>query len=108
MTLNDYESMAMRTKPVYKNFQEQVDNACLGLVGEVGEVVDIIKKWLYQGHILDKQRVAEELGDIMWYIALMANAIGISLNEIGHQNITKLLQRYPNGFEPAKSINRKS
>lgn len=56
MTLNDYQAMAMRTKPQYKDFKEQIDNACLGLVGEVGEVVDIVKKWLYQGHQLDRRR----------------------------------------------------
>lgn len=106
MTLNDYQAMAMRTKPIYRDFEQQVNNACLGLVGEVGEVVDLIKKWLYQGHQLDRRKISEELGDTMWYVALMADALGVSLNEVGHQNITKLLQRYPNGFEPAKSINR--
>ncbi|WP_026486821.1 nucleoside triphosphate pyrophosphohydrolase family protein [Caldanaerobius polysaccharolyticus] len=107
MTLNDYQVMAMRTKPEYKDFEEQIDNACLGLVGEVGEVVDVVKKWLYQGHQLDRRKVGEELGDILWYIALMADALGITMNDIGQQNIKKLLERYPNGFETNRSVHRK-
>ena len=79
----------------------------LGLAGESGEVADMIKKHLFQGHILDREHMARELGDIAWYIALGAELIGYDLESILQMNIEKLLERYPDGFDPERSIHRK-
>lgn len=79
----------------------------LGLSGEVGEVVDILKKSIFQGHPLDVRKVALELGDAMWYLALLAHSIGYNLDEVTKMNIEKLKNRYPNGFSTTDSLNRK-
>lgn len=105
-TPNDYQKAALRTA----NSEDPKDlilNGILGLCGETGELADIIKKHLFQGHNLDKLHAAKELGDICWYVAIEAKGLGFTLEEIMKINIEKLLERYPNGFEADKSINRK-
>lgn len=79
----------------------------MGLNGEAGEAMDILKKVLFQGHKLDREHVALELGDIAWYLALAADAIGYDLETIFQKNIDKLKARYPDGFETEKSQNRR-
>ena len=80
--------------------------ACLGLSGEAGEVQDLIKKWLFQESTLDVQHLKRELGDVLWYVARLCEAFNVDLDEIMEVNIEKLKQRYPNGFEPARSNHR--
>jgi len=81
--------------------------AALGLCGESGEVADLIKKHVEQGHPFKLAKIIEELGDVMFYIASMCNANNISLNEIMDVNVAKLQERYPAGFSTDASINRK-
>lgn len=78
----------------------------MGMNGEAGEASDILKKVLFQGHKLDREHMAKELGDVCWYIALAADAIGYTLEEVMQMNIDKLYARYPNGFETERSVNR--
>ena len=105
MTGNEYQRLAMVTAASLDNKQKQM-NAVLGLNGESGEVADIYKKATFQGHSLDKKHVAEEIGDVMWYCALMASGLGTDLNEIMENNINKLKARYPEGFSAERSVNR--
>ena len=102
MKINEYQRLAMRTA----SNEDGLLNGALGLCGEAGEVADIIKKHKFQGHELDKQEVAKELGDICWYIARICTEIGVSLEEVMQCNIEKLRKRYPNGFDADRSINR--
>lgn len=81
-------------------------NGVMGLCGESGEAIDIVKKYLPQGHELDKEHLAKELGDIAWYLAETATAIGFNLEDIFQMNIDKLKKRYPQGFNVDNSINR--
>lgn len=74
-------------------------NACLGLSGEVGEFNDIIKKWIFHEKDFDEEHAKKEMGDIMWYIAMMCHAFGWDLDEIMQMNIDKLKARYPDGFD---------
>lgn len=106
MNMNEYQELAGRTSNTTSQ-EDKIMNAALGLAGETGEVVDIIKKWKYQGHKLDHKKIAEELGDILWYIAEMADGLEVDLEAIAEFNVHKLRQRYPKGFEKEKSINRK-
>ena len=78
----------------------------MGLSGEAGEVCDYLKKVVFHGHPLDKQKLVEELGDVLWYIAALATYSGTTLDEIGEANIDKLQRRYPNGFTRKDSIGR--
>lgn len=103
LTAADYQKLAMRTA---SGKCYDLANAALGLAGEAGEVADLIKKHLYHDHRLDAVRVAEELGDLLWYIVLAANICGYSLSEVMAKNIDKLRKRYPEGFDPERSVHR--
>lgn len=107
ITANDYQRAAMRTASGmnYEN-HGMLMNGVLGLCGESGEVADLVKKGTFQGHELDKEHIAEELGDVSWYLAVAAHAIGYDLGDIFQMNIDKLAKRYPEGFSKERSLNR--
>lgn len=105
MNFNEYQELAQRTSST-KNYRDKVTNGVMGLNGESGECIDIVKKWEYQGHNLDIEKFCEELGDVLWYIAECASAVGLKLEDIAIKNIEKLKSRYPNGFSKDRSINR--
>lgn len=103
--LDEYQKLALRTANA-KDKKEMLTNGVMGLNGEAGEVIDIVKKHLFQGHELDKEKLLDELGDCLWYIAVTASAINKDLSEVANHNIDKLKKRYPEGFDSEKSINR--
>ena len=121
MNLLNYQNMAMRTNDgkdterlmkCHKRCNPSTDigaviNACMGLPGEVGETIDLIKKWMFGGHNLSYTELKEEISDVMWYLALMCYAFGFSLEEIAQININKLLERYPEGYSEHASQHRK-
>lgn len=107
MNFNTYQALANRTSK-FKD-QQRPDRllcACLGLAGETGEFVDLVKKILYHGHQQDTTVLAKELGDVLWYVAETASALGLSLDVIAGENIEKLKRRYPEGFSTEASVNR--
>ena len=108
MTINEYQTEALRTAAGmnHPNNDEILLNGVMGLAGESGECVDMMKKHLFQGHELDKEHMAKELGDVAWYIALSAYAMGYDLETILQMNVDKLRKRYPNGFEAERSLHR--
>lgn len=103
MTINEYQQKAMRTA---EEKGRTWSNVALGLCGESGEVADIVKKHLHQGHPMDREEFKKELGDVAWYLALGATVAGVTLEEVLQANIDKLMGRYPNGFDPERSLNR--
>ena len=107
MTINEYQKLAMTTQNPALSERAVLLNGVMGLCGESGEAIDIVKKWLAQGHELDKAHLAKELGDIAWYLAETATALGLTLEEILQANIDKLRARYPEGFSTEKSLHRK-
>ena len=106
MTVNEYQKLAMPTLNPELNKKDVLINGVMGLCGESGEAIDIVKKWLAQGHELDKQKLAKELGDIAWYLAETATALDMDLDEVFAANIEKLKKRYPEGFNTQRSIHR--
>jgi len=106
MTINEYQALAMTTLNPALSKKDVLINGVMGLCGEAGEAIDIVKKHLAQGHPLDKEKLAKELGDIAWYLAETAYALDIPLEDILQGNIDKLKKRYPEGFSSAASINR--
>lgn len=82
-------------------------NACLGLSGEVGELNDMIKKWIFHEKPFDENHAKKELGDVMWYVAMMCESFGWDLDEILQMNVDKLKARYPKGFDVELANNRK-
>ena len=103
MEINEYQELAMTTLNPQLNKKDVLINSVMGLCGESGEAIDIVKKWLAQGHALDKERLAKELGDIAWYLAEAATALDLPLEQIFQDNLEKLKKRYPNGFEANRS-----
>ena len=106
LTANDYQRMAMRTAVDYENDYDMLRNAVYGLNGESGEVIDILKKHEFQGHEMDYGKIMDEAGDVCWYIALLASALNVPLEEIMLRNVRKLMERYPDGFDKNRSIHR--
>lgn len=88
------------------NVRQASNLSILGMCGEAGECSDLFKKHRFQGHELDCEKQAEEVGDVLWYIAETASGLGLSLEEIATRNIAKLRARYPEGFDPERSIHR--
>lgn len=107
MTGSEYQKEALRTASgmIYDR-HGMLMNGALGLCGESGEVADIVKKATFQGHKLDEAHIAEELGDVAWYLAIAAHAIGYTLDDIFKMNVEKLRKRYPDGFEVERSVHR--
>ena len=106
MTINEYQKQAMTTLNPALDRKDVLINGVMGLCGESGEAIDIVKKWLAQGHELDREKLAKELGDIAWYLAETAWALDIPLEEILQANIDKLKKRYPQGFDSNRSVHR--
>ena len=106
MTGNEYQKLAMTTLNPALSKKDVLINGVMGLCGESGEAIDIVKKWLAQGHELDKKKLARELGDVAWYLAEAATALEIPLEDILAANIEKLKQRFPEGFSTEASVNR--
>lgn len=123
MTGEEYEKLAMRTNDgvahikimnklhelmdssVDYNFAEAI-NAALGMAGECGEVSDMIKKWIFHEAELDQEHLKKEVGDVLWYVALICDAFEWNLDDIMQMNIEKLKKRYPDGFDPDRSAHR--
>lgn len=107
MTVNEYQQQAMRTLNPELNQKDILVNSVMGLCGESGEAIDIVKKWLMQGHELDKEHLIKELGDVAWYLAEAATALDVPLEDVFQINLDKLDKRFPNGFDTDDSIHRK-
>lgn len=108
MDIDKYQKQAMSLINPKLKKEDVLINGVMGLCGESGEAIDIVKKWFAQGHELDKEHLAKELGDIAWYLAETATALDINLSDVLKANIEKLQKRYPNGFDKEKSIYRLS
>lgn len=102
-TLNRYQVEALRTAAPYESQELTLAVHALGIAGEAGEVADYLKKVVGHGHELDVPRVAKEIGDVLWYVALLADDIGLTLSDIATMNIDKLRSRYPDGFSTKDS-----
>ena len=96
----------MRTLNPALDKKDVLINGVMGLCGEAGEAIDLVKKHLAQGHTLDRDALIKELGDVAWYLAETAYALDVPLEEVLQGNIDKLKARYPQGFETSRSLER--
>ena len=106
LTANEYQRQAMTMLNPALSRKDVLINGVMGLCGESGEAIDIVKKHLHQGHPLDKEKLAKELGDVAWYLAETAWALDIPLEQILRGNLEKLRKRYPEGFDTERSMKR--
>lgn len=113
MDADDYQKLAARTLIDAPGFDIPdcdimiVWNA-IGVAGEAGELCDLVKKGIFHQHGLDVAKVRKEIGDCLWYLAGLCTKLGISLSQVMEENNAKLLDRYPDGFDPERSRNRKT
>ena len=106
MTINEYQMLAMTTANKELSRTQMLENGVMGLCGEAGEAIDLVKKHLFHGHELKRDELIKELGDVAWYLAESCAALGVELEEVLTLNIEKLKERYPEGFDKQRSINR--
>jgi len=102
-----YQKLAEVTVNRELTHKERCAMTVMGLGGEAGEAIDMLKKHLFHGHKLDIKALEKELGDILWYLATTATTHGLDLEVIAVKNIEKLKTRYPQGFSEYDSIHRK-
>ncbi|NCE64119.1 nucleotide pyrophosphohydrolase [Pseudoflavonifractor sp. 524-17] len=108
MTPNEYQRLAMRTCNIpHEQKQDMLMHSVLGLASEAGEVAGIFQK-KYQGHKIDPEHLEKEIGDCLWMIAEACTALGWKMETVMQTNIEKLKARYPNGFEPERSLYRRA
>jgi NTP pyrophosphatase (non-canonical NTP hydrolase) len=105
MNTDDYQDAVQRTC-VTTDREDTIKLALIGLQDELGEIAGPCKKHLWHGHDIDLSHVQEEIGDLMWYLATLCNALHISLSDTLIQNVAKLAARYPDGFSSDRSIHR--
>lgn len=106
LTANAYQKQAMATLNPALGKKDILINGVMGLCGEAGEAIDLVKKHLHQGHELDRQALKKELGDIAWYLAETAYALDLTLEDVLTANLEKLKARYPEGFDTERSVQR--
>lgn len=111
--LDFVNSVIDRESKDYDNIRSRIGNkeirllhVGLGLATEAGEFLDALKKWLFYGKEYDKINLIEELGDVLWYVALASDQLGISIEEIMERNNAKLETRYGKIFSKDGAINR--
>lgn len=104
----DYRSEVMRNCPNFGTdaLETKLSLGALGLGGEAGEVVDLVKKVLHHGTPLDRDKLIKEMGDVRWYLEYLAATLGITMTEVEVANVAKLRARYPDGFSH-EAANRK-
>ena len=103
-----YQLDVLKYAPDYQHYMPNVLYAAIGMCGEAGEVSELVKKYAYHGHAIDTEHLARELGDVLWYVAYMADLFGYPLGKIMAMNQEKLAKRYPDGkFDAERSRNRK-
>jgi NTP pyrophosphatase (non-canonical NTP hydrolase) len=112
MDAHDYQLAANRTLGLKDRELTHADRliilCALGLGGEAGEVVDVVKKWLFHGHDYDQVKIIAEMGDVAYYLANLATLLGFTLSDVFEANEAKVRARYPDGFDSQRSIHRDS
>jgi NTP pyrophosphatase (non-canonical NTP hydrolase) len=106
MTLDEYQAASLRTASWAATKEESLAILGLGIVGEAGEVADYIKKVIGHGHAMEVDRLVKEIGDVLYYVSMIATLVGVELSVVAQVNIDKLKARYPVKFETELSINR--
>lgn len=106
LEFNAYQKAAMRTCNIpYDQKYDMLLHATFGLTSEAGEVAGILQK-VYQGHAFDLDHIKKELGDCLWMIAEACESLGFTMSDVATTNIEKLKARFPDGFDPEKSLHR--
>lgn len=105
-TFSEYQKNALRTASTAVTTEHDLWHGVLGLVTESAEMADVLKKQHAYGKPIDLVNLKEELGDVLWYIALLCRALDTDMETIAQANIEKLKIRYPERYTNEKALNR--
>ena len=97
-TFDDYQNAALRTLNPSLDARDRLLDASAGLSEEAAEVLGLVRKKTFQGRDVDRDRLVEELGDVLWCLSVTADALGIRMSEVARRNQEKLAKRHPDGF----------
>jgi len=100
---NDLNAMSSRLKD--KRALRLLHGSC-GIATEAGELLDAMKKHIFYGKEVDTVNVVEEVGDLMWYIAIILDELGVEFEDVMDKNINKLKARYGNKFSEDSANSR--
>jgi len=100
------ENVLRSESPKFSNPNPRLLHSIMGCCTESGELMDILKKYIYYGKKIDKLALIEEVGDVLWYLGIMVDELGVSFEEVMRLNICKLKKRYPEKFESDRALNR--
>jgi NTP pyrophosphatase (non-canonical NTP hydrolase) len=98
MTLDDYQHAALRTVNPSLDPRDRLLDASMGLAEESAELLGLVRKRVFQNREAGQAKLTEELGDVLWCLAVTADALGLSLSEAAAANQAKLAKRHPDGF----------
>lgn len=98
MTFDEYQEAALRTVNPALDDRDRLLDASAGLAEEAGEVLGLVRKRVFQQREANASHLTEELGDVLWCLAVTAKALGLSLDDIAVANQRKLSRRHPEGF----------
>ena len=107
MFFDEYQAETQKTAGEFDSATESLVSYALGIAGEAGEFANLVKKGVYHGHGLAVEKLVEEAGDILWYLARAMAVLNVSLDQVAEKNLAKLQRRYPDGFSYEASRNRK-
>jgi len=107
-TFNEYSETRLAAQNEIHELGDRLGNSVMGLSGEVGEIAEHLKKWFFHGKEMNKEYLLKELGDVLWYVMYMSDALGFTLEQVAKANDKKLAERYPNGFSIKAARNVKS
>lgn len=97
MNISDYQAQCLRTT-THLTTEQMLEECLLSIPEEAGEILRPFKKHRFHGMPLDKDEIAEEIGDVMWYCVVLAHCLGIDASQVLDMNLRKLQARYPDGF----------
>ena len=100
MNLDEYQAAALRTINPALNDRDRLLDASAGLAEEAAELLGLVRKRVFQGRVVEEARLIEELGDVLWCLAVADGALGIPLSRVARENEAKLRRRHPDGFTP--------
>ncbi len=106
MTHDEFARDVIRTINRTLTKDQQILCATMGIAGEAGELLDYMKKYFFQGHAYDREKIIDELGDILFYLTYLSETLCIGIDDVMEYNVAKRAKRYPNGFEVERSVNR--
>jgi NTP pyrophosphatase (non-canonical NTP hydrolase) len=100
MNSTAYQEQTERTVAPCQTVEERLTLAALGMAGETGEVVDLVKKHLFNHKEVNVEKIKDECGDVLWYMSILLNTLGLTFEDVMQGNIEKLRRRHTNGFTP--------